>query len=210
VNTINWALVGTSGYAERECLPAFAGTPTARLAAVVSSTAERAAQFAAAHGDVRGYGDIEDVCKADDIAAGHAEKLPDGAQLLVLGQQVGGPGQENIGSDALGSKRHRGGDREPAPQTDPVAVIDEAGPALVDIDGADAGEITGCQAAVFACQVDHSLEIGDLGPAEIVVDVQGVNGGHVDDVVDIKAAVVLPVPVLVLVIVVDLVDLGLE
>ena len=69
MNTINWALVGTSGYAQRECLPAFAGTPTARLAAVVSSTSERAAQFAAAHGNVRGYGDIEAVCKADDIAA---------------------------------------------------------------------------------------------------------------------------------------------
>jgi 1,5-anhydro-D-fructose reductase (1,5-anhydro-D-mannitol-forming) len=69
VNTMNWALVGTSGYAERECLPAFAGTPSARLAAVVSSTAGRAATFAAAHGIERGYSDIDGVCQADDIAA---------------------------------------------------------------------------------------------------------------------------------------------
>ena len=69
MNTINWALVGTSGYAERECLPAFENTPTAHLAAIVSSTGERAAQFAAAHGIERGYSDIEAICKADDIAA---------------------------------------------------------------------------------------------------------------------------------------------
>ena len=69
MNTINWALVGTSGYAERECLPAFANTPAARLVAVVSSTSERGEQFAAVHGIERGHGDIKAVCHADDITA---------------------------------------------------------------------------------------------------------------------------------------------
>jgi 1,5-anhydro-D-fructose reductase (1,5-anhydro-D-mannitol-forming) len=66
---LSWALVGTSGYAERECLPSFAATPTANLAAVVSSSSARAAQFARVHGIERGYGDIAGVCEADDIAA---------------------------------------------------------------------------------------------------------------------------------------------
>ncbi len=71
-----------------------------------------------------------------------------------------------------------------------VADVTDRGLPELDIDGADAGEITGCQASVFTRQVDQSLEIGDLGPAEIIVDIKGIDGGHVDGVVDIEGPVV--------------------
>jgi 1,5-anhydro-D-fructose reductase (1,5-anhydro-D-mannitol-forming) len=69
VNPLRWALVGTSGYAERECLPSFAATPAAHLAAVVSSSRDRAQEFAGRHGIERGYDDISRVCAAGDISA---------------------------------------------------------------------------------------------------------------------------------------------
>jgi 1,5-anhydro-D-fructose reductase (1,5-anhydro-D-mannitol-forming) len=69
MTALTWALVGTSGYAERECLPAFAATASATLAAVASSSSQRAEDFARTHHIQRGYGDIERLCDADDIAA---------------------------------------------------------------------------------------------------------------------------------------------
>lgn len=69
MSALRWALVGTSGYAERECLPSFAATPSADLAAVVSGSRARAQEYARAHGIESGYDDIRGVCEADDIAA---------------------------------------------------------------------------------------------------------------------------------------------
>jgi 1,5-anhydro-D-fructose reductase (1,5-anhydro-D-mannitol-forming) len=66
---LNWALVGTSGYAARECLPSFVATPSASLAAVVSSSAERAAEFARAHGVERSYDTLTHACADDDVSA---------------------------------------------------------------------------------------------------------------------------------------------
>lgn len=69
MTVINWALVGTTGYAERECLPSFAATPSACLAAVVSSSAGRAAEFARANGVPRGYDAVERACADDGVDA---------------------------------------------------------------------------------------------------------------------------------------------
>lgn len=69
MTTVNWALVGTSGYAQRECLPSFAATPSASLVAVVSSSPERALEFARARDVERGYDAVDRACADDDIAA---------------------------------------------------------------------------------------------------------------------------------------------
>jgi 1,5-anhydro-D-fructose reductase (1,5-anhydro-D-mannitol-forming) len=68
-DVLNWGLVGTSGYAERACLPAFEQTGCAALVAVASSSAQRAAQFAQAHAVPGSYGDIEALCRDDNIQA---------------------------------------------------------------------------------------------------------------------------------------------
>ena len=66
---LNWALVGTSGYAERACLPAFARTASAVPIAVASSSGERAVEFAAAHSIPAGYGSIDALCADDRVQA---------------------------------------------------------------------------------------------------------------------------------------------
>ena len=66
---LQWALVGTSGYAERACLPAFASTASAVLVAVASSSDERAVEFAAAHSIPAGYGSIDAMCADDRVQA---------------------------------------------------------------------------------------------------------------------------------------------
>jgi len=66
---LNWGLVGTSGYAERACLPAFGQTESAALVAVASSSAGRAAQFAGAHAIPAGYGDVEELCHDSSVQA---------------------------------------------------------------------------------------------------------------------------------------------
>jgi len=66
---LNWGLIGTSGYAERACLPAFEQTSTADVVAVASSSGERAAEFAVAHSIPASYGDIDRLCADDDVRA---------------------------------------------------------------------------------------------------------------------------------------------
>ena len=66
---LRWALVGTSGYAARACLPAFATVANADLVAVLSSSAERAAAFAASHGIAKPYSDLGALCRDDEIDA---------------------------------------------------------------------------------------------------------------------------------------------
>lgn len=69
MTTLTWGLVGTSGYAARACLPAFARTGAAALVAVASSSADRAAAFAAEHAIPRAYGSIDALCADDSVAA---------------------------------------------------------------------------------------------------------------------------------------------
>ncbi|MFC7478987.1 Gfo/Idh/MocA family protein [Luedemannella flava] len=66
---LRWGLVGTSGYAERACLPAFAQTESAELVAVASSSPERAAGFAATHAIPAGYGSVDALCADDSVRA---------------------------------------------------------------------------------------------------------------------------------------------
>ncbi|MET7397030.1 Gfo/Idh/MocA family oxidoreductase [Dactylosporangium sp. NPDC005572] len=66
---LRWALVGTSGYAARACLPAFAAVEDADLVAVLSSSAERAAAFAAGNGIAKPYADLTDLCADDEVDA---------------------------------------------------------------------------------------------------------------------------------------------
>src|SRR5580692_6148523 len=91
-----------------------------------------------------------------------------------------------------------------------VGDVAEGGFAEFDVDIADVGEVAGGQAAVFACQVDQSLEVGDFSPPEIVMDVQGVPCGHVDDVVDIEGPVVTAVVMSGVAMGMDLADMGME
>src|SRR5262249_42476694 len=75
--------------------------------------------------------------QADDIAARHPEQLPERSQLLVFGQEVCSPGQENVGPDAIGCQRHPCRNRKCSAQPDPTRFVSEARPALVDIDRTD-------------------------------------------------------------------------
>jgi 1,5-anhydro-D-fructose reductase (1,5-anhydro-D-mannitol-forming) len=66
---LTWGMVGTSGYAERVCLPAFAETESTSLVAIASSSAERAKAFAGTNGIERAYGDVKALCADPDVAA---------------------------------------------------------------------------------------------------------------------------------------------
>lgn len=57
--SLRWGLVGTSGYAERVCVPAFANTSTTQLVAVASSNAERATSFAARNAIPHAYAETQ-------------------------------------------------------------------------------------------------------------------------------------------------------
>jgi 1,5-anhydro-D-fructose reductase (1,5-anhydro-D-mannitol-forming) len=67
--SLRWGLVGTSGYAERVCVPAIAQTSTAQLVAVASSSQERAASFAARTDIARGYGDTDALFDDPEVQA---------------------------------------------------------------------------------------------------------------------------------------------
>jgi 1,5-anhydro-D-fructose reductase (1,5-anhydro-D-mannitol-forming) len=64
-----WGLVGTSGYAERACVPSFAATPSAQLRAVVGSNPTRAAAFAQHNGVPVVYDDIKALGDDPEIEA---------------------------------------------------------------------------------------------------------------------------------------------
>jgi 1,5-anhydro-D-fructose reductase (1,5-anhydro-D-mannitol-forming) len=66
---LTWGLVGTSGYAERACVPAFAATPTARLHGIVGSSRDRADRFAAEHAVPQVYDDVKAMYADPDIGA---------------------------------------------------------------------------------------------------------------------------------------------
>jgi 1,5-anhydro-D-fructose reductase (1,5-anhydro-D-mannitol-forming) len=64
-----WGLIGTSGYAERACLPSFAATPSASLRAVVGSEPDRAAAFALRNGVPVAHDDIKSLVDDPEIGA---------------------------------------------------------------------------------------------------------------------------------------------
>ncbi|MGX7678536.1 Gfo/Idh/MocA family protein [Jatrophihabitans sp. DSM 45814] len=66
---LTWGLIGTQGYAEKTCVPAFAANEGTELVAVASSSAERAVEFADAHAIPRAYAAVSDLCADPDIAA---------------------------------------------------------------------------------------------------------------------------------------------
>ncbi len=118
MTVINWALVGTSGYAERECLPSFAATPSACLAAVVSSSAGRAAEFARANGVPRGYDAVERACADDGVNAvwiaspsyQHYQHAPRGDHRgqACLARETGRPGRPARGGIRRARRTARG------------------------------------------------------------------------------------------------------
>jgi 1,5-anhydro-D-fructose reductase (1,5-anhydro-D-mannitol-forming) len=67
--SLAWGLVGTSGYAERACVPAFAATETAELRAVVGSDPQRAAAFAGNHGVPVVHDDLKSLVDDAEIGA---------------------------------------------------------------------------------------------------------------------------------------------
>ena len=79
------------------------------------------------------------------------------------------------------------------------------------VDVIDVVEATGLEAAELACQRHETFEIPNFYPAEAVLYVESVTGGHVHDIIDVEGSVVVTrTTVLFLVIVVYLADLGLE
>ncbi|MCW2523513.1 MAG: gfo/Idh/MocA family oxidoreductase [Frankiales bacterium] len=90
---LKWGLIGTQGYAEKTCLPAFAGVPAAELAAVASSSAQRAAEFATAHGIDRSYGAVAELCADAEvsavwIASGSYLHFEHASQAIAAGKHV--------------------------------------------------------------------------------------------------------------------------
>ncbi|MEY2571558.1 MAG: hypothetical protein QOE63_1908 [Acidimicrobiaceae bacterium] len=66
---VRWALVGTGGYARRDCAPAFAAVDRADLVAVVSSDADRAKAFAEGLDVAIATDDVSAAVEHDDIDA---------------------------------------------------------------------------------------------------------------------------------------------
>jgi 1,5-anhydro-D-fructose reductase (1,5-anhydro-D-mannitol-forming) len=65
IKAIRWGLVGTHGLATKGCVPAFAGTDSAELVAVLSTDAGRAEAFAADHGLATATTDVDAFVAAD-------------------------------------------------------------------------------------------------------------------------------------------------
>jgi 1,5-anhydro-D-fructose reductase (1,5-anhydro-D-mannitol-forming) len=91
--TINWGLVGTSGWADTTFGPAIAAAENAKFAGVVGSIPEKSAAYAEKHGAETAYGTLAEMADDDKIDAVwiaspnflHAEQA---IQLLEKGKHV--------------------------------------------------------------------------------------------------------------------------